>query len=225
MGRERAVLGRDRPLVVVDVDVRAARRDHRLDRDRHPLREQRTAPGLPEVRDVRVLVVGAADAVADEAADDREPVAPRRSAAPPLRCRRRGCRARAWAIPSSSAFCPASSSARAPLRDLADAERVRAVRDEPVQRDADVDRDDVALRDHVRAGDPVHDDVVRRDADRGRIAAVPERCGHAAARADEVLRDRVELAGRDARLEPLADVRDRLGDQAARLGHLLDLVG
>src|SRR4051794_16113463 len=36
---ERAVGGRDRPVVVVDVDVRAAGRDHRLDRDRHALLE------------------------------------------------------------------------------------------------------------------------------------------------------------------------------------------
>src|SRR3954468_24280 len=33
MGRQRGVGGRDRPVVVVDVDLRAARRDHRLDRE------------------------------------------------------------------------------------------------------------------------------------------------------------------------------------------------
>src|SRR3954447_11897992 len=37
VGRQRAVGGRDRPPVVVLVDGRAARRDHRLDRERHAL--------------------------------------------------------------------------------------------------------------------------------------------------------------------------------------------
>src|SRR4051794_15777852 len=35
MGGQRGIGGRDRPLVVVDVDVRGAGGDHRLDRDRH----------------------------------------------------------------------------------------------------------------------------------------------------------------------------------------------
>ena len=42
-------------------------RDHRLDRDRHALREPRPAPRLAEVRHVRVLVVVAADAMPDQA--------------------------------------------------------------------------------------------------------------------------------------------------------------
>src|SRR6059058_4913311 len=35
MGRQRRVGGRDRPVVVVDVDVRPPGGDHRLDRERH----------------------------------------------------------------------------------------------------------------------------------------------------------------------------------------------
>src|SRR3954470_23655578 len=43
MRRQGGVGGRNRPLVVVDVDVRATGRDHRLDRDRHALLQLRAA--------------------------------------------------------------------------------------------------------------------------------------------------------------------------------------
>ena len=110
------------------------------------------------------------------------------------------------------------------LGDVADGEREGAVGDVAVERDADVDRDQVAVRDLVRARDPVHDHVVRRDADRLRVAAVALRRGHAAERADVLVGDPVELAGRDPGLDLLADVRDRLGDDAPRGGHLGDLL-
>src|SRR6185437_12303437 len=45
VGRQRAVLGRDRPLVVVDVDLGLADRDHRLDCDRHALLQLRPTVG------------------------------------------------------------------------------------------------------------------------------------------------------------------------------------
>src|SRR6266550_6624885 len=57
MGGQRAVLGRDRPAVVMEVHVRASGGDHRLDRDRHPLVQGPAAAGLAEVRDLRLLVV------------------------------------------------------------------------------------------------------------------------------------------------------------------------
>ena len=84
-------------------------------------------------------------------------------------------------------------------RDLADRERPRRVGDEAVERDADVDGEDVALAELVRAGDAVHDHRVRRHADRRRVAAVALEGRTAAVRADVVLGERVELAGRDAR--------------------------
>src|SRR5205085_1614448 len=93
-----------------------------------------------------------------------------------------------------------------------------------VQGDADVDVDDVALLERVRAGDAVHDHRVRRDADRSGIAAVALRGRHAAAARDVLLADPVELGGRHARADVLPDGRDRLGDERARPGHLLDLV-
>src|SRR5207247_922069 len=50
--------------------------------------------------------------------------------------------------------------------DLADAERGGGVGDHPVLRDADVERDDVALSGLLATRDPVDDHVVRRDARR-----------------------------------------------------------
>ena len=57
-------------------------------------------------------------------------------------------------------------------RDLADRHRDGAVGDEPVERDAEVERDQVALPRAILVGDPVHDHRVRRDAERGREALV-----------------------------------------------------
>src|SRR5438105_2396110 len=88
-----------------------------------------------------------------------------------------------------------------------------------------VDVDDVALVERVRPWDAVHDDGVRRDADRGRVAPVALRGRDAAPARDVLLADPVELGGRHARSDVLADDRDRLGDERARGGHLLDLVG
>ena len=107
--------------------------------------------------------------------------------------------------PASSAAWPTSSSRSASARDLADRERVRRVGDEAAERDADVDREDVAVRERVRAGDAVDDHVVRRSADRGGVAAVALEGRRAALRADELLGDRVELGRRHARPDALAD--------------------
>ena len=113
-----------------------------------------------------------------------------------------------------------------PLRlavDLADAERVRTVRDVPVQRHAYVDRDEVAFADLVVAGDSVHDDVVRRDADRSGIALVSERGRQPAMSTDEPPRSVVELRGRHARRDERAHVGDRLGHERSGARDLLDL--
>ena len=114
-----------------------------------------------------------------------------------------------------------------PLRlrvDAPDGERVGAVGDEAGEGHAHVDRDHVALLDAMTARDAVHDDVVRGDADRRRVALVAHRRGNATVRADEPVGDPVELDGRETRLDPLTDVRDRLRDERARLRDPLDLL-
>src|SRR5437588_8816163 len=207
MGCQRAVLRRDRPLVVVKVDLGPARGDHRLDRKRHAGLQERPPTGLAEVRDLRLLVVRAADAVADERADDRETRALDdlldgvRDVTDPVAGPR-------LLDAGSKGFLSHLEQAGGLGIDLADAESERAVRDEPGKRDADVDRDEVALLDPVAARDAVDDHRVRRDARPPRKAAVALRRRDAAVLADELLRDAVELIGRDARLNLLAEERD-----------------
>src|SRR6185312_13737756 len=69
---ERIVARVDRPAVVPGVDAGPARGDHRLDGERHPRLEERTATRLAEVRDLRLLVHGPPHPVAHELADDGE---------------------------------------------------------------------------------------------------------------------------------------------------------
>ncbi len=113
-----------------------------------------------------------------------------------------------------------------PLRlglDLADRERVGAVRDVRVQRDPDVDRDEVAVLDPVRPRDPVHDDVVRRDADGLRVPLVPRGGGDPVPLPDEGVGGRIELVRGDTRRDQRADMRDGLGHERPRGGDTLDL--
>src|SRR5918912_2959892 len=111
------------------------------------------------------------------------------------------------------------------LGDVADRERVGAVGDEAVEGHADVDVDDVALLERVGPRDAVDDDRVRRDAERRGKAAVALRRRDAALARDVLLADPVELGGRHAGPDVLPDEGDRLGDERARGGHLLDLLG
>jgi hypothetical protein len=109
-------------------------------------------------------------------------------------------------------------------RDLADPEGVGAVGDQPIERDPEVDRDDVALRSNVISRDPVDDHRVRRDAERRRVAAIALRGGNAATLADVLLGEAVQLEHRNARDELLADHCERFGDDVARAGHAFDLL-
>ncbi len=179
-------------------------------------------PGLAVVRDLRLLVHRAADAVADQAADDgealllggdldrvrdvREPVADA-----------------ALLDPGRERGLAALEQALGLLGDLADRERVGRVGDEAVERHADVHGEDVAVPQRVHAGNAVDDHLVRRGADRGRVAAVALEGRRAAARADELVGQLVELLRGHARPRVLAEQRERVGDHLAGAGHALDL--
>ena len=110
-----------------------------------PSDEQRAAPGLAEVRDLRVLVVRAADAVADEARTTEKPASSTTSwtacEMSPTRLPGRAC-----SIPAASAAWQTSSSrcASASISPTANVYALSAI--SAVERDADVERDDVALR-------------------------------------------------------------------------------
>ena len=202
--------------------VRAAGRDHGLDRDGHALGEPWPAARLAEVRDVRVLVVVAADPVADEAPDHGEAGA--------FDDGLHRVRDVPDAIVDDRLGDPRGErllgDVEQPLilrLDLPDSERVRAVGDVAVERDPHVDRDEVALADDEGVRDPVDDDVVRRDADRLRVALVALGRRDAAVLANERAGGGVELVRRHARPKQSADVGDRLGDERTRRRHLLDL--
>src|SRR5581483_561280 len=82
----------------------------------------------------------------------------------------------------------------------------------------------VAVVEPQRARDPVHDHRVRGQARGGGIALVALEGRLAAVRADELLGDGIELAGRDPRLDVLLEERERPGDDAAGPRHDLDLL-
>src|SRR4051812_1651112 len=123
---------------------------------------------------------------------------------------------------ASEASVPRTS-ARA-VAPNADRERVGRVGDEAVERDADVHREDVALRERVRSGDAVNHHVVRRGADRGRVATVALEGRKAALRADVVLGDPVELLRGHAGPGALAQECEDLGDDRPCARHPLDLL-
>ena len=132
---------------------------------------------------------------------------------------------RASAIPAASASWHVSSSRWASAVIVADPERVGAVADRSVQHDADVDRDQIAVLDPVGPGDAVDDHRVRGDADlRGVGAVVALRGRGATVLRDERPCDHVELTGRDARPQVLADVRDRGRHELTGPGDALDLL-
>ncbi len=101
------------------------------------------------------------------------------------------------------------------LADVLHGERARGVGDPAVERDADVDRDDVAALQPVGAGDAVHDHRVRRGADRAGEAAVALERRRGALRADEALGELVELGGAHAGAD-LASRSDRASPRGSR---------
>ena len=69
---------------------------------------------------------------------------------------------------------------------------VPAVDDRPA-----VDRHDVALLEHPRPGDAVHDDLVRRGADHGRVPVVAEEVRLGSPPVEHFAPDAIELARRE----------------------------
>ena len=143
-------------------------------------------------------------------------------------------------LPATAAAMPAMRARRVAVDELVDLgagaahdERPGRVAVPAVDDRADVDRHDLAVADHPVAGDAVDDLAVDRDAGARRegrrappVAAAAEvalerrdRPG----RADMVLGEAVELAGRDARAELLLHEGEDLGDDPPGAAHLVDL--
>src|SRR5579875_434866 len=110
------------------------------------------------------------------------------------------------------------------LVDLAYPHRDGRVAVPAVDDRAAVDRDDVArVEAAVPGGDAVHDLLVHRRADRGRIAVVAEEGRDRARRSDLALGNRVEVGGGDPRPHRLGEDPQRMRDHQASLAHAGDL--
>jgi len=167
-------------------------------------------------------VIGAADPVADQGADDREAGA--------FHDQLDGMRDVTHAVARASLVDAGRESLLADLEqplglgvDLADPKGVGAVCNQSVERHPDVDGDEVALLDAMVSGDAVDDHRIRRDARRRRKAAVALGRRNAALLANEVLGNPVELAGSDTGLGVLAEERDGGGDDLPGALHAFDL--
>ena len=170
--------------------------DHRLDREHHALAQLRPGAGLPVVRDLRVLVHPAADAVPDELPHHAEAgVALDIGLAGGAEVEQAVADVALLDHPVQALLAGREQALRLAARRRR-RDRDGRVADEPAVRDPDVDRQDVAVRQLVLAGDAVDDHVVRRRADRAGEPAVALERGHAAATLDVALRDPVELARR-----------------------------
>jgi hypothetical protein len=109
-------------------------------------------------------------------------------------------------------------------RDRPDRQGDRGIRDPALVHDAHVDRQDVAAGQLVGAGNPVHDHRVRAGADRAREASIALERRLRTLGADELLRDLVQLRGRDpgARLLLQQPVTPR--EDVARGSNAVDLL-
>src|SRR5581483_877738 len=212
--RPASVDGRHRPVVLELARAPVAHRHHGLKRQHHALFQHRAAVGGPEVGHLGLLVHLAPDAVPDVLAHDAEAVLL------DVRLDRVGYLAEP--LPGAQVADPLGQRLARYVnkllrlgRALPDDDRDRGVGDEPLVRAAEVEADDIAFLQHALAGDAVHDLLVDGDADRGRIAVVPEE-----RRLDTLLRellahDLVELLYDEAGPQLIDQLLERAGDDAA----------
>ena len=148
---------------------------------------------------------------------------PRSSSGSHARRRRGGCRAGTARSPPRAPPGRRRAAARPPT-ETSPTGNVKAESATNPSRETPTSTDRMSPSASVRPlGDPVHDHLVRGRADGGRVAAVALEGRRAALRADELVGELVELRRRHARPHVLAHERERVGDDAAGLGHRLDL--
>ena len=127
--------------------------------------QRQAAAGAAVVRDVRVAVHRAADAVAAEVGVDRVALGLRDVARSRGRCRRCGCPGRAAAMPASRARRVVSMSRRSCIAGRADDDRDRRVGHPAVHGCREVEAQQVAVAQPVVVGESVQHRVVHRGAD------------------------------------------------------------
>ena len=235
MGGQAAVAGANRPAVPGGDHAAGTTGDDRLDRHDQSLGEHVLLRDVVEVGDRRRLVDGAADAVAGEVGNDREPPPPHfaldraadladeTAGARGLEALRE-CRLGAVAQLVRPHWCAGQHHGAGRIGHVA------------VLLDGHVQLDDVAPPQPPRAGDAVHDFVV--DADQhGAGKAVDERRRRARAVLREEPRGQpIEVRGRDASLRRALQRFERQADDLTRCaepvpfsfggdGHLVEGIG
>jgi hypothetical protein len=222
LGGERAIAGEDGPLVVEDLNVVAADVDHGLDGEDHARLQAEPFAPLAVVRDRRGLVEFPADAVAG--------VVPHHAEAEAVRVLGDGGADVADARVLLHLRDAEGEAVAGGLGDLdgvlgrrAHVERCGRVPVEAFEERRDVDVDDVAVLQHLAAGDAVAHDRVDAGADALGKAVVVERRRTRAPTDRVLVDDAVDLLRRHADAELLPDELERLGCHPAGDAHALDL--
>ena len=222
VGGQAAVAGDGRPAVLEDLDLVAPRGDHGLDGQGHPRPDLRPASRRPEIRHLGLLVEGPADAVSDELADDRKALALDR-----LLDGRRDVGQAVALFHLLQALGEGAPGRGDELQGLLggppDGGGQGRVAVEPLEEDAEIEADDVALLEDASRGDAVDDLLVDRDADRGGIAPVALEGRHGAELAGPLLGVEVEVARPDAGPDERLELAEHRGHDAAALAHGLEL--
>src|SRR6266567_736853 len=227
--RETVVGGDDGPPIGKATYPRLAGVDHRLDGEDHAGLKLEAGRRAAVVKNLRLLVKCAADAVAAKLAYDR--IAVRLGVA---------LYGRADVAEMSSRLDRPYSPPHRLVSDLAkplgldrrrtNIEHAARVAVKPFVDHGYIDVDDVAGFELLVAGNAVTDDVVDRGADRRRIRAMSRRRVVQRRRDDTlyvdlvVVRDDVDLARADARLDVRREIVEQLRRQPPRHSHFCDLV-
>ena len=223
MSRQAAVTRLDRPAVLQRLYRVLVLAYHRLNGNAHARHQTRTASGIAEVRDLRVLVQLLADTVADEGTHDGEAVLldiglySVTDIPYPIAAARH----------LNAAMQAFFGNIQQPLGlevDLAARIGAGIIAVEAVDLAAGVDRDDVAGADLLLfVGDAVNDRVIHADARRGREAVQVQEIGSCTVAHDKVIDDFVDLCGSDTGFNRFAASLQGSSADRACLAHFLQL--
>ncbi|MPM75682.1 hypothetical protein SDC9_122676 [bioreactor metagenome] len=191
-----AVSCSDRPVVVrIGRDLVRPEIQHRLDAEHHPRNQQRAAPEADEIRHFRRLVEPKPATVADIFADHAETVLLRHRLHRPADILHMVSAPRLFDSGHQRLFRSVQQPPEV-RRQFPEPEGQRRVAHAAVQLDADVDADDVGVKQNpIHRSDAVNHLVVDRDADVAGVSAVAEKRALAARRANQLPRHLVKIEG------------------------------
>src|SRR5438309_3054262 len=224
IGAEASVVGDDCPSVLEDVNLGVACIYHRLDGEHIARLDQIPRPGPAVVGDLGRLVHIPSDSVADILTHHRVPL---------------GLDVRLYRMPDVTDVmawlrCGDAVVERGarhidepahPICRLTARHRQAAVGPPPVENEAAVQRDEVAVAQDTFARDSVHHLVVDGHTQRVRKVVIADEAGDASVVTDERVRFTVEIERGDPRANRGRDVRQARAEDAPRRPHLLDLIG